>query len=245
MARLTPFRLGKDANRAESRIIPPEHDHKSVLQADPYGFQASHRRMAWLLRMSVAMNVILGLGFVSAVEANKKLIENYEPKVALLRTDPADNRIYRVEPIREDVPGFELLLEQKARWYVRNILEVDRVTQGERFRQVFAMTDQKYYEKFWKDRVESKAIDEMMDAGITRSITIESANKIETSADVYKFAVDFIQTDQLKGKPKDVRKARAYLTMTTRPKEVSPEDLYENPLGITVLEMVLKEVRNK
>ncbi|MBL4748793.1 MAG: hypothetical protein JKY17_08620, partial [Magnetovibrio sp.] len=34
--------------------------HAAIVEADPYSFRIAHRRLAWMLRMSVGLNVVLG-----------------------------------------------------------------------------------------------------------------------------------------------------------------------------------------
>ncbi|MBF0250764.1 MAG: hypothetical protein HQL35_09080 [Alphaproteobacteria bacterium] len=220
--------------------------HASVIRADLYSFQVAHRRLAWLFRLSVATNialvclaVILGNGIVEIAPLIGKT------ELALLRADPKDNRLYRIEPLSKDVDGFALVLEDKARRYVRNILEIDSVTQTERFREAFRMTDRAFYEKFRKERIDTREVQNAIDSGLTRSITVESVDRINAFGNTYKYAVDFIQTDVRRGEVVETRRLRAYLNMTTRKQEnVSEADKYENPLGITVLDMALKERGN-
>jgi len=53
--------------------------------------------------------------------------------------------------------------------------------------------------------------------------------------------VDFTQVDERRSREVGRQSLRAYLSMETRPQEVRAEDRYANPLGVTVLRMVLKE----
>ena len=218
-------------------------DHGASRRHDPYAWQVSHRRVVFLLRLLVVIVVVMIAALVTALEAIGNLAEEFEPKLALVRMHERDDRLIFIEPIREDVPGFDLLLRQKARRYVRLMLEIDRVTQTERFREAFRMTDDGYYRRFRKARIESDAVQDILDAGITRSITVESVERLETSGPFHKFVVDFIQTDTQGAAEIERKELRAYLTMTTRGREAAPADEIENPLGIIVLDMVLKEKR--
>ena len=211
---------------------------------DPYGFRVSHRRMAWLLRLSTGTNVVLGACLVMALSAVSTMLPLKTTQIALVRSDPTDNRLYRIEPIEQSVDGFDLLMESMARRYVRNLLEIDTVTQTERFREAFRMTDKKFYERFRKERIETDAVQDALDSGLTRSITVESIDRVDAFNGSYKYAVDFVQTDVRKGDVVETRKLRAYLNMTTRPHEVRNADKYENPLGITILDLILKERGN-
>lgn len=231
-------------NRKKKDPVADLHDHTKTRDADPYAFQVAHRRLAWMFRITVFIVVVFAISLGIMAQSISNLIDAFEPKVALLRVDSRDNKLYRVEPISENVKGFDMLLEQKAKRYVRLMLEVDSVTQGERFEEAFRMTDTAFYQKFRRERIESKAIRKMIDSGITRSITVESVNRVETNKKVHKFAVDFIQQDSRGNRKLKPKLARAYLTITTRPHEVGEIDKYENPLGITVLDMALKEKAN-
>jgi type IV secretion system protein VirB8 len=214
-----------------------------VAAADPYSFQVAHRRLAWMLRQSVAINIVLGVCLVASLAAWSELVPLRKVEIALLRAEPGDNRLYRVEPITNQVGGFDLLMEQQARRYVRLLLEIDEVTQAERFAEAFRMTDATFYEKFKSERF--KSIDKAISEGLTRSITVESVDRIDTVGKNYKYAVDFVQTDRRKGEEVERRKLRAYLNMTTRPNTVREADRFQNPLGITVLDLVLKERANQ
>ncbi len=218
--------------------------HDGFRSQDPFAFAIAHQRLAWLLRISAGINIVLAMAFVVSISAFSSLFPLKEIRVALLKIDQADNRIYRIEPISEDVDGFQLLLEQMARRYVRNMLEIDSVTQGIRFREAFAMTDNVFYNRFKRERIESNEVTKAIKSGLTRSITIVGVDMIETNNSNYKLVVDFIQTDKRRGNLVERKSARAYLTMTTRPKEVKQNAEIENPLGIIVLDMILKEKRN-
>lgn len=219
-----------------------EGSHASVMRADPYSFQVAHRRLAWSFRASVVVNVFLAFTVNSMANVVSIAWPLKEVQLGLLRADPADDRVYRIEPIAKDVDGFNLLMEAAARRYVRNLLTIDTVTQTERFKEAFRMTDDVFYKRFSEERFDK--VEEAINSGLNRSIVIESVDRIENTDGTYKYAVDFVQVDELKGEVIERRKLRAYLNMTTRPNQVSEADKYENPLGITVLDLVLKERGN-
>lgn len=234
--------LKKRERRLASAVAKAPPVHESISDADPYSFQVSHRRLAWLLRLSAGTNVALAAVVVVQMSLIATMLPLKTTEIALLRTDASDDRVYRVEPIAKNVPGFDLLMESMARRYVRELLEIDSVTQTERFRWAFRMSDTELYERFKKERF--KPVEDALKDGLTRSITVESVDRFSTSAGTYKYAVDFVQTDKRRGQEIDSRKLRAYLNMTTRPQRVREPDKYENPLGITVLEISLKERAN-
>ncbi|WP_020593236.1 VirB8/TrbF family protein [Kiloniella laminariae] len=240
MGRLNLFRKRAGSAPLEDLTI----DHSSIRNADPYAFQIAHRRLAWMLRISGATNIGLLVALGLSLSAFTALVPLKEVRPALLRIDPADNRVYRVEPISQDVPGFDLLLEQISRRYVRNMLEIDSVTQTMRFQEAFIMTDRAFYEEFRKTRIETGAIQDAIKDGITRSITVESVNVVRKLDNVWELAVDITQTDNRNGENVEEKKLRAYLKITTRPHEVAEAEKYENPLGIRVLDMSLKERAN-
>lgn len=223
--------------------VPGVHD--PVRRADPFSFAVAHRRLAWLLRLSVVINVVLGACLIISLSAWSTLLPLKHTEIALLRADPDDDRIYRVEPADAlTVEGFDLLMESMARRYVRLLLEIDTITQTERFREAFRMTDRGFYERFQEERIQTRQIQDAIDSGLTRSITVESVDFIENTYGTYKYAVDFVQTDERGGEVVERRKVRAYLNMTTRPQSVTAPERFENPLGITVIDLVLKERGN-
>jgi type IV secretion system protein VirB8 len=226
-----------------------EHDrgkHTSMREADPYSFQVAHRRLAWMLRISAGTNIVLAASLALTVNGLVELAPLIgQTKLALVRTDSEDNRLYRIEPLNEEVSGFNLVLEDKARRYVRNILSIDRVTHGVRMAEVMRMTDRRFWNEFEETRLKSGAVKKAIAEGTNRSITVESVNRVDTFEGIHKYAVDFIQTDERDGAIVEERKLRAYLNMTTRPQDDVPvEDKYENPLGIVVLDLIVKKRGN-
>lgn len=238
--------VGKGKPRASAAADPVpavETDkHAAVREADPYSFQVAHRRLAWMLRISAGTNVALLFAVVVLVNAISGMLPLKTTEIAFIRGNEIGDRIFRIEPISKNVPGFDLMMEGMARRYVRELLEIDSVTQGERLRFAFRMTDAAFYERFKRERQEQ--VEKDIKSGLTRSITVESVDRIETVGNTYKFAVDFVQTDKRKGILVEERKLRAYLNMTTRPQRVGPSEKYENPHGITVLDLALKERAN-
>src|SRR3546814_15682914 len=84
-------------------------------------------------------------------------------------------------------------VESAAKQYVLDLLEIDPITQEMRRRTVMPMTDANYWKKFVREH--KSEIEDGIKSGLVRSITVESANRLEVSGRVYKYAVDFVQTD--------------------------------------------------
>jgi len=215
-------------------------------EADPYSFQVAHRRLAWMFRTSVGINIALAASLVVAVNAIAEIAPLIgQTNLALLRADPNDNRTYRVEPITKEVDGFDLAMEDKAMWYVRNILAIDSVTQEERMEQVRRMTEKRFWKRFEAKRLKTGVIKQALESSLNRSITIESINRVDSVDDTHKFAVDFVQTDERHGQLVEEKRPRAYLSMTTMPQEKVPEeDKYENAFGFFVLDLTVKKRGN-
>ncbi|KZL16511.1 VirB8/TrbF family protein [Pseudovibrio sp. Ad26] len=217
----------------------PAVQRKAVLDADPFAYKSAHRRMVTLFRISAGLNVVLGVCLALALQAIAVALPLKTTEIALLRVDPADERIYRVEPITKEVDGFELMLEKMARRYVAQILAVDPISQSSRFQEVATYSDQDFYRQFLKEN--EGRIDEAIEDGLNRSITVESANQVDAYGGIYQYAVDFIQTDRIgRAKPEQSR-LRAYVEMTTRPQEVTSVERFENPLGIRILKLAVQE----
>lgn len=231
----------RDAIERSSVEAAPKH--AAVLQADPFAYKTAHRRMAWLLRLSVGMNVALICCVVVTVQAIASLVPLKETEIALLRADPSDDRIYRVEPISVEVDGFELMLEKLARRYVRQILTIDGTTQNTRFKEVRTYSDPAFFNDYLKTN--KPVIEEALDDGLDRSITIKGAYKVDAYDGVYLYVVEFLQTDRIGRETPRRRHLRAFLEMTPRPHDVSAAEKFENPLGIRVLNLSVKEQASK
>ena len=78
-------RIGK-RDHARTSVLAPVSPHASTIAADPYSFQASHRRLAWMLRLSAGTNIVLGAGVVVLVQTIGHLVPLKETEIALIRT---------------------------------------------------------------------------------------------------------------------------------------------------------------
>lgn len=233
-------RIGK-RNTGDKPVAVKPSPHASAVAADPYSFQASHRRLAWMLRLSAGTNIVLGAGIVVLVQTIAHLVPLKETEIALVRTYGPDDRTYVVEPVSKKVGGFEVFLEAQARRFVLITNEIDPVTQEERLREASRLSDAGFWERFKRERIDSGLITEALEKGIEREVRIVAIDAIATLSSDHKYAVDFIQIDHRRGKEISRRKLRAYLTLATRPQNVSAADKYTNPFGVTVLDMVLRE----
>lgn len=240
---------GKARRRRRPALFNPV-DHSAVRAADPYAFEAAHRRLAWMLRLTVM--VVVGLGGVVIVQASaiSTLVPLKEVQLGLVRieqhggktvpVDPAT--MVRVLPITKDTPGFDLLMESFVRRYVRILLEIDTASQGDRMREADMHSDTTWWKKFTDERL--KEINTALDTKLNRSVVVESADRISFRDNIGRYAVDIVQTDERGGKVVETRKLRAYLAVTSRPHTVRESEKFENPLGLRVLDVALKERGN-
>ena len=212
--------------------------HAAFRKQDPYTFHISHIRLAWLLRMSVATNVVLLTALGIAMSGYSTLLPLKEVRIALLRADPEDDRIYRVEPMEQTVKGFDILMETAARRFVKILLEIDDTTQKARFDEAFLLMEKEFRQR-WLATHEDR-IREALKDGLLRQVSIESTHRLEQRAGEWLVTVDFRQRDELAGEQTADEPLRAYVRLTTRPNRVSQRELYMNPLGITVLDMSVK-----
>ncbi|SFP08945.1 VirB8 protein [Cohaesibacter marisflavi] len=218
-------------------------NHRAVLTADPFAFKTAARRNAFFLRFFVVYSTAATLAIIVLVSTISELFPLKTTEFALLRVDPNDDRIYSVEPVSVKVPGYELMVEKIARRYVRDILAIDDVTQNERFNRVRRYSDSDFFNAYLK--ANKDLISRALGDGLNRSITVVGANKIVRYDDIYQFVVEFIQTDKIgRDKPKK-RHLRAYLELEPRQQDVQEVDKFENPLGIRVLNMAVKEEPTK
>lgn len=237
-------RPNKGGKSTES-IVPKSEGHASAAELDPYSFQASHRRQAWMLRLSVGIIFALAAGLVVALNTISELVPLKTTEFALIRTYCEDDRTYSVEQVSKELKGFDIFMEARARRFVKILLEIDSVTQEERQREASQMADTEYWKKFRRERIDSGEIRKAIERGIDREITIETVTVIPTltSENEFKFAVDYTQTDSrngavMEGSPK---KLRAFLSMETRPQQNIPlSEKFTNPFGAYVTDLVLR-----
>lgn len=246
-------RLKGKARRHRRRPAAPTIgpvDHSQVRKADPYAFEAAHRRLAWMLRLAVTMVVAISGIAIVAISAIATLVPLKEVQLGLVRieersdkmvpVDPAS--LVRVLPVTKDTPGFDIMLEAFVRRYVRVLLEIDTVSQDDRMREANLHSDAEFWKVLMDKRL--KEIKAALDSGLNRSIVVESVDRISERNGTYRYAVDFVQTDVRNGKVVEVKKSRAYLPVTLRPHTVKPSEQFENPHGLRVLDLALKERGN-
>jgi type IV secretion system protein VirB8 len=241
MAGLKIFSRRGKRDGSDGSTPPPAAPHASAVTADPYAYRTAHRRLAWLFRFSVMTNVALIASVVVLANAVAALVPLKTTEVALVRGYEPDDKLYQIEPISEDVDGFDLYLETTARRYVRLVLEIDPITEVDRLREAARLSDAGFWKQLRRDRIDTDERKDALSDGLVRTIRVETANRLVSFEDDYKLAVDFIQIDERRGQEVSRKALRAYLSMTTRPQSVRPEDRYANPLGVTVLQMTLKE----
>lgn len=246
-ARRTPF-LGKAPPRGNDPPAPVDHD--AYRAADPYAFEAAHRRLAWMFRLSAMTNTGLVAVIIIQASAVAQLVPCQKLDLGLVRIEPRDDRAERVDPaslvrvlpITKETPGFDLLMESFTRRYTRILLEIDAVSQADRMREANLHSDADYWKRFIADR--KKEIDRAQESGLNRSIVVESADRISMRDGVARYAVDIVQTDARDGKATESKRLRVYLAVTSRPHTVRQSEKFENPLGLRVLDLVLKERGN-
>lgn len=245
-------RLGGKARRRRRRPVAPVGtvDHSPVRRADPYAFEAAHRRLAWMLRLSVMTTVTLAGVCIVAVSAIATLVPLKEVQLGLVRIEPRSDKMVRVDPaslvrvlpVAKDTPGFDLMLEAFVRRYVQLLLEIDTVSQDDRMREANRYSDPEWWKHFMNTRL--KEIKAALDSGLNRSIVVETVDRVSERGGTYRYAVDLVQYDTRDGKVAETRKLRAYLPVTLRPHTVRPEEQFENPHGFRVLDLALKERGN-
>ena len=218
---------------------PEPGRHTAYRKADPFAFAVAHRRLAWLLRMSVVTNVVLVVAFGTAMAGYSTLLPLKEVRVALLRTADDEDRIYRIEPMEQNVQSFDILMESSARRFVKLLLEIDDTTQKARFDEAFLMMDPDFRRQ-WLGIHEDR-IKEALRDGLKREIAVETTHRLDQRVGEWLVTVDFRQVDRLKGEETGDAPLRAYIRLTTRPRRVSRAELYMNPLGITVLDLTIKQ----
>jgi len=245
------FRIKRRRRRGRGSDQPPAVvNHDGLRAADPYAFEAVHRRLAWLLRLSVMINTGQFVVVIALVSTISTLVPLKTLEMGLVRIEPRDDRavqvdpvsLVRILPITKETAGFDLLMESFVRRYVRILLEIDTVSQGDRMREANIHSDTDWWKKFTTEKV--KEIDKALDSGLNRSVVVESAERISMRGGVAHYAVEFVQTDNRGGKVVEVKKVRAYLAVTTRPQTVRESEKFENPLGLRVLDVSLKERGN-
>lgn len=242
---------GKAPRRRKSaELVPSIVNHDALRAADPYAFTAVHRRLAWMLRLSVMTNFGQGAALIVAISAISTLVPLQKVQMGLVRVEAHDDStvkvdpasLVRVLPITKEMPGFDLLMESFVRRYVRLLLEIDPVSQGDRMREANIHSDSDWWKKFTSEKV--KEIDKALDSGLDRSVVVESVDRISMRGGIAHYAADFVQIDKRGGKIVETRKLRAYLAVTSRPHTVREAEKFENPLGLRVLDVSLKERGN-
>ncbi len=235
--------------KKNSKIAPINNNesvgnHAKINKVNPYDFQATFKRLAWLLQISMFANI----GFIITIMAlGMALYQAYPLKrteIALVERVPASDQLLRIQPLSKDIDGFQLLMESVSKRFVKNLLEIDNITQKARFDEVFPMMDSKPFKEFKESRLDNHALDDFIKSGLIRNINVESCDALAgLSYGVYKFSCELTQIDTKQINKVEVsrKNLRAYIAFVLRPNDVLEKDKYQNPLGIFVIEFSLKE----
>lgn len=240
--------IAAPALAAAGGSLPPPPDHGAARAADPYSYASAHRRLAWLLRLSVATNVTLGAVAIVLAAAIGELVPLKTTEIALVRIEPTTDELkavdpttrVRIEPLTRTVQGYDLAMQAFARRYVTLIKPIDAVSQEWRMVEARRYTDGTYWEKGdGKEKIgfasKLKAdFDEAIKDGMTRSVVVETATRLPSFGQNALYAVDYKQVDRV-GKNETVQLGRAFLTVTTREQTVGEAERFDNPLGFRVL----------
>ena len=212
--------------------------HESFRNADPFSFQIAHLRLAWLFRLSVVMNVVLLVAFSISIMGYATLLPLKELRPILLRDHTNEERIYTITPLEQDVRGFNIFLEQSAGRFVKWLLEIDDATQKLRFDQALPFMSADFNRRFFKEHTDR--IEAALNDNLIREIIIESTHEEEQRPGEWLITVDFKEIDRRDGDIISEDLLRAYVRLTTKESTVSVDELYSNPLGIIILDMVVK-----
>ena len=227
--------MRQDSDKRHRRM----RDSDGVHDADPYSFQVAHRRLAWLLRISGVINGVLAFAVVALCAAIAQIMPLKEVRVALVKSSPADDRMYSVEPLEQNTQGFDLLMEAAARRYVRSILEIDETTQKLRWDEARSFSEAEFWNG-WIGAHTQRVADAIGD-GLQREVVVETTHRLEQRQDEWLIAVDFRQIDRFAGEQVGETSLRAYVRLVTLPLRIKASERFTNPLGITVLDIAVKQ----
>ncbi|NQY82733.1 MAG: hypothetical protein HRT36_06940 [Alphaproteobacteria bacterium] len=185
------------------------------------------------------INVAMGAALLATTSTILALLPLKEGRVALVKADTRENLVYRVEPITPNVQGFDLVLETTAKGFVENALTIERIGHEARGVEMRHFASAAYYTKFYQQFIKSGFLQDAMESGLIRSIVVESINHVDNPVKDGRHivSIDYCQIDARDGVEIERKRLRAFLSMTTRPQQVSAAEMYENPLGVIVLDM--------
>lgn len=213
---------------------------------DPYQFQSLFTRVSAMLRISIALNIALCLVIVVLGTTISVLLPLKDTEFVVVKIIDGKEKMITIEPTTDRADSFDLVVEKLALEYPKLLLEIDPISQNQRFSKAWIFTSSGFHDEFYKTRIANGAIQEAMDDGINRSIISESAEEIERLEDgTRKIAVDIIQIDERKGKEIERKKLRVYLSIAVKKHLVTEKDKLNNPYGLFVTGMSIKEKETK
>ena len=138
------------------------------------------------------------------------------------------------------------MLETTAKGFVENALTIERIGHEARGVKMRRFASAAYYTRFYQQFVESGFLQNAMESGLIRSIVVESINHVDNPVKDGRHIVSiaYRQIDTRDGVEIERKRLRAFLSMTTRPQQVPAAEMYENPLGVIVLDMTVKEIHS-
>lgn len=229
----------------EPALLPEEGKHAATIAADPFSFQAAHRRLAWLLRISAGTNVALVCAVIALVALINSLFPLKEKELGLLRAHPADNRIYAVDPIKKSADGYKLLLESNVRRYVGLILSVNPITHNRDLNEAAQFTDLGFMKKFQRIWLSSDDYQRLLKRKVFREVRVTDAHLAEAAGINYRWVLTVEYVDKLDGREIGRGKRRVWMHHQTRPHDVSEANKFMNPAGMFVVDLELGSISNE
>jgi len=214
-------------------IAPQELELGST---SPVDWEVSHRRVVYLLRGSLSVNFMLSAVICILAAVLFALFPLKEIQLGLVHFGSSDNKLAWIEPVREDVEGLDLFIENHSKQFIRLTQTIDGMTESERFQKAIWMASSRVWGAFQKERIDSNAIQDVINSGGSRSIKFHVAQKIESlQPGLSKYRVEFTQIDQRKGEIVKETVIEAILGIQLIKNEVKVSKRYLNPLGVTVV----------
>lgn len=198
---------------------------------------SAYRSYQQITRTLLGVCITLGLICITLGVALVGILPLKEIRPMLIGISDESQQVVRIEPLKDNLKGINLLIEKLLMHYVKQRETIDGITESERFGEVANMTSTKLWNEFWnfmKSDNPKSPLKAFFDSYLRREVHVKRCLSLQATAK-NTYRIEWTSIDRRHGEEVKRQDWITTLAITFEPQNVKVEDRYMNPLGLTVM----------
>ena len=199
-------------------------------------FQA-YKSYQQITRTLFGLCIVLGLLCLSLGATIIGILPLKEVRPMLIAVSDESKKVIRIEPIKENIQGINLLTEKLVMHYVKQRETIDGITESSRYQEISNMTSKRVWDDYWnfvKLENPKSPLKTFFDNGIRREVHVKNCLSLHaTASNTYR--VEWTSIDTKHGDEIKKQKWISTLAVSFEPQNVRVKDQYINPLGLKII----------